>query len=337
MATIADVAKKAGVSVATVSRVLNKQSTVSGKTVSRVKAAIEELSYEPNMLARNFRRSESRVILILAPNITNPYYAHILSGIGAKARSLGYSALICTTEEDKAREAEYLDMLAKNRADGAILLATENDEDYFREIVSQYSLVQCSEPFTHLETAHVSIDNYKAARHVVRHLLDTGHQRIATISSVNNYTSTGQRLMGYKDELLEAGLAAEPEMIVYGSRDYSFASGYEAAKKLLQQRPRPSAIFCISDMLALGAVHAAKDMGLLVPGELSVIGFDDVEYATTFSPALSTVAQPCYQLGECSMELLFSLMNGGDVSKKQMVLDFNLIIRDSSAPLHAGL
>lgn len=332
MVTISDVANKAGVSVATVSRVLNQKSKVSQKTIIRVQSAIDELSYEPNILARNFRRSESRVILILAPNITNPYYAHILSGIGAKARSLGYSALICTTDEDRLRESEYLDMLAKNRADGAILLAAENDEKYFENIASKFPLVQCAERFENLKTPNVCIDNYKAACDVIRHLADTDHKRIATISSVNGYTSTIQRLNGYKDQMLREGLEIIEDYTQYGSRDYSFNSGYDAAKELFNLPDPPTAIFCISDMLALGAVHAASDMGLSVPIDVSIIGFDDVEYATTFSPKLSTVAQPCYMLGVKSMKLLFSLMNREKVDDTQIILDHDLIIRDSSAP-----
>lgn len=331
MATIADVAKEAGVSVATVSRLLNKQDVVSPETAARVYAAVEKLAYEPNLLARNFRKSESRVILLLAPNVTNPYYAHILSGIGDAARELGYSALIFTTADDPALEREGLEMLKKRRADGAILMASDIHCEWLLDYSSRFPIVQCSEYGPDVDIPHVSIDNYLAAQQTMGYLFGLGHKRIAIISSENDYISTAQRLQGYKDTLEKHGIAPREDYIVYASRDYSFKSGKVKARQLLSVEPRPTAIFCISDTLALGAITAAKEMGLRVPEDVTVIGFDDVEHTTMLHPYITTVAQPCYELGRQSAHLLYALMTQGKEVPRQVILEHHLIVRESSA------
>ncbi len=330
MVTIADVAREARVSVATVSRVLNNNSRVMPETTQRVEAAIEKLSYEPNILARNFRKNESRVILILAPNITNPYYANILTGIGAAARRLGYSVMICTTGGECAQELEFLSMLPKRRADGAILLASMTAARELEKYARQYPIVQCCEYEPGTKVAHVSVDNYKAARQAVEHLIKTGHTRIATVSSVNGYPSTRMRLKGYYDALQEAGLPIREEYVRYGSFDYSFQSGVIAAQGLLAMEQRPTAIFCISDMLALGAINGVQTIGLRVPEDVSILGFDDVEHATMFRPHITTMAQPCYQLGECAAELLYDLLRGEGAQQREVMLPSELKVRAST-------
>jgi len=332
MATMAEVAREARVSVATVSRLLNKTGTVSLDAADRVYAAIQKLSYEPNLLARNFRKSESRVILILSPNVTNPYYAHILSGIGDAATELGYSALIFNTADDPAREAEALEMLKKRRADGAILMASNKDCTWLLEYAERFALVQCSEYGPEVDIPHVSIDNYLAAQQTMEYLISLGHQRIAIISSENDYISTSLRLKGYRDTLEKHAIDIRQDYIVYASRDYSFKSGKKTARELLAVTPPPTAIFCISDTLALGAITAAKEMGYRVPEDVTVIGFDDVEHTTMFHPYITTVAQPCYELGKRSARLLYDLMSQGKEIPRQVIMEHRLIVRESSAP-----
>jgi DNA-binding LacI/PurR family transcriptional regulator len=331
MATMADVAREAQVSVATVSRLLNNEGTVSADTAARVYAAIQKLSYEPNILARNLRKNESRVILILAPNVTNPYYAHILSGIGDAAAELGYSALIFTTADNVDREREALDMLKKRRADGAILMASNIGCDWLLEYSSQYPVVQCCEYDPDVDIPHVSIDNYLATQQSMEYLIHLGHQRIAMISSENEYISTNLRLKGYKDTLKKHGIPVRDDYVIYASRDYSFKSGKTKAKELLNVSPRPTAIFCISDTLALGAITAAKEIGYRVPEDVTVIGFDDVEYTTMFHPYITTVVQPCYELGKQSMHLLYTQMTQGKEIPHQLILDHKLVVRESSS------
>lgn len=332
MVTISDVAREANVSVATVSRVLNNSAIVLPETSRRVKETIAQLQYEPNQMARNFRKNESRVILILAPNITNPYYSNILSGIGASARRLGYSFMVCTTEGESRREIEYLDMLPKRRADGAILLALALEEPELMRYASKYPIVQCSEYAPGTTIPHVAVDNYQAAYRMTEYLLHNGHRRIAMISSVNNYPSTKLRLQGYKDALTAAGIEPDDAMVRYAGFDYSYSSGLAAASSLLAESNRPTAIFCISDTLALGAINAAQDMGMNVPEDVSVVGFDDVELTTMFRPSITTMAQPCFQLGECAMELLLYQLRGDTDFAREIMLDTEMKLRASSAP-----
>ena len=333
MATITDVAKEANVSVATVSRVLNKKNSVKPETVERVQKAIEKLSFEPNMSARNLRRNETRVILIIAPNITNPYYSHILSGIGDAANESKYSALIYNTSGDITCEKAGLEMLKKKRADGAILLANGMNSTWIQEYSKEYPIVQCSEYALKLDIPRISIDNYKAATDVMNYVIGLGHKRIATISSSNNYVSTALRLQGYLDSLKCHDLEIHREYISMASVDYSFKSGKSSAYKLLQQKHRPTAIFCISDILALGAITAASELGIRVPEDLTVIGFDDVDNTTMFHPYITTIAQPCYELGKESFRILNACMNDEKGINKKIVLPHKFIIRESSAPI----
>jgi LacI family repressor for deo operon, udp, cdd, tsx, nupC, and nupG len=332
MTTMADVAREANVSVATVSRLINNQGVVSPDTAERVYAAIEKLAYEPNLLARNLRKNESWVILILSPNFTNPYYAHILSGIGDAAAELGYSALIFNTADNEVREKEGLEMLKKHRADGAILMASEIGCDWLLEYSDHYPCVQCSEYDPAVDIPHVSIDNYQATCDAMEYLIGLGHKRIAMISSENEYVSTKLRLKGYCDSLAKHGITPCSDHVVYASRDYSFKSGQVKARELLTSSPVPTAIFCISDTLALGAITTVQDMGLRVPEDVTVIGFDDVEFTTMFHPYITTVVQPCYQLGRHSMQLLYAQISQKQDVPRQQFLEHQLNVRESSAP-----
>lgn len=332
MATISDVAKEAEVSVATVSRVLNKQNNVKKETAERVYKAIEKLSFEPNILARNFRKNESRVILIITPNITNPYYAHILTGIGDAASELGYSALIFNTANSIEKEKEGMEMLKKKRADGAILLASNSESKWLLDYEGKYSIIQCSEYDEEVKISRVSIDNYKAAKEVVEYLINQGHRRIATISSKNNYISTHQRMNGFVDTLKKHEILMRDSYVEYSSEDYSFHSGKAAAIRLLELKERPTAIFCISDTVALGAVAAAGEMGIKVPEELSITGFDNVDNTTMFHPYITTVSQPCFKLGENAMKMLFQRINSKTDSHEEMLLDYEFIARESTGP-----
>lgn len=332
MATISDVAKEANVSVATVSRVLNNKDTVKKETQDRVFEAIEKLNFQPNLLARNFRRSESRVILIITPNITNPYYAHILTGIGETASLMGYSALIFNTGGSLDKEKEGMEMLRKRRADGAILLASSIESPHLLEYSGMYPMVQCSEYDRESDLPRVNIDNYKAAKEVMEYLIGLGHKKIATISSKNNYVSTAQRQEAYLKTMEEHGLNVPKSYITYADSDYSFKSGKKAAMKLLSLGNRPTAIFCISDTLALGSISAAMEMGIKIPEDLTVTGFDDVDDTTMFHPYITTIQQPCYKLGVSSMKLLYDQMMKKERKSSKITLRHQFVIRESSAP-----
>lgn len=333
MVKIEDVARAAGVSVATVSRVLNETGSVLPDTETKVREAVKQLCYEPNLSARNLRRNESRIILILAPNFSNPYYSNVLAGICDVSRNLGYSTLIYNTYDSNALDKSLVERLfQKNRADGMIILACNRDDRWLEAYSNRYPLVQCSEYVENAHIPHISVDNRAAAKDTVSYLVSLGHRRIGIITSANRYLSSENRRRGYQDALEQAGIAPDEALVAYASADYSFASGKQAAQMLLTSANPPSAIFCVSDILALGAISAAGKLGLEVPRDLSVAGFDDVDYTTMFHPYLTTIAVPCYELGRNSMLLLYEHIQRKSGAAYEVYLQHKLVLRESAAP-----
>lgn len=330
MITIADVAKEAGVSVATVSRVLNKNGPVSPAALEKVNIAISKLNYQPNVWGRRLRRKESRMLLIFVPFISNPFYASIVSGIEDEARSHKYQTMLCITNGDKNREREFIELLFDGQADGAISLCTDKDDVGISEVAEKVPIVQCCEFCKNARISHVSIDNFAAAEAVVRYLHSLGHEKIGFIGSVNHFISSEERQKGFEYGMKIAGLSIRKEFMAFADRDYSFQSGITAAKQILCQADRPTALFCISDVLAMGAIRAAEGLGILVSKELSVVGFDDVEYATMLNPMLTTVSQPRYSMGKMSAEMLIRQIETGE-GQEGIFLDHKLVIRDSTA------
>ncbi|MGM9606548.1 MAG: LacI family DNA-binding transcriptional regulator [Oscillospiraceae bacterium] len=331
--TIADVAKKAGVSVATVSRVLNGEQNVRPDTLARVRQAISELNYTPNASARNLRRRESRVILVLARSFTNPFYSHVLSGISDTARPSGYSVLMCDNGGDPQRAQQQMQMLKNHEVDGAILLNCTLDDHWLQAYAGKYPMVQCCECLPGLDTPRVSLDHFGMAYDAVRYLISMGHRRIAIMSADNRHPSTAQRYEGYCKAMSEAGLPVDDALRVRADGDYSFKSGHACAVRLLSQRERPTAIFCISDVLALSVLLTASEMGIHVPGALSVVGCDDVDYTTMWHPFLTTMRLPCYDMGRRGAQLLLQAIRSLPERGEEIRLPYTMQIRESSGPL----
>lgn len=328
--TIEDVAQAANVSVATVSRVLNNGSTVTDKSRNAVIAAIKDLGYVPNIAARNFRKRESRVILVVAPNFTNPFYAHILDGISDAARAHNYNAFISSHNENS--HGEFLKNAFETRQiDGAILLASTMNDEWLGDLARKYPLVQCAEYVDALNIPSVSIDNYSAMREIINHLIQIGHRRIALISSTNCYISTKLREKAYNDAIRAANFEIEP-MITFAAENYTFESGMTAAQQLMSLPRSPTAIACVSDVLALGAMAEIQRRGKSVPGDISVAGFDDVDYTKMAHPYLTTIEQPCYEMGKRSVELLLNYMQG-NTNESRIFMNYTFQQRESTAKL----
>ena len=328
--TISQVAKEAGISVATVSRVINQKGAVTPETTQKVLDAIKRLGYQPNVWGRNLRRGESRVVLVMVPNVTNPYYAPIIAGAEDTLSAAGYSIMLCITNMDRARRRHYVDFMRNRRADGAILMDTLVDDEDVVQLAGEYPLVQCCEYCQSKEISHVSIDNFAAARETVSRLAALGHTRIGFIGAKNKFISTSLRHQGYQTALAELSLSQQSGYEEFAGRDYSFSTGVEAAGRLLDLKQRPTALFCISDVLALGALQAARARGLQVPEDLSVVGFDDVEYASMFQPCLTTIRQPCYRMGTIAASLLLQQIQGKE-GGEEMFLPHEWVPRDSTA------
>lgn len=328
--TISQVAKEAGISVATVSRVINQKGGVTPETTEKVRLAIQRLGYQPNVWGRNLRRGESRLVLVMVPNVSNPYYAPIIAGAEDTLNAAGYSIMLCITNMDRVRRRHYVDLMHNHRADGAILMdVSMNDEDVV-QLAGDYPLVQCCEYCGAEDISHISIDNFAAAREAVTRLAALGHTRIGYIGAKNSFISTTLRHEGYRSALKELSLRIWDGYEAFAGRDYSFSTGVEAAGHLLDQPERPTALFCVSDVLALGAVQAARERGLRIPEDLSVVGFDDVEYASIFQPRLTTIRQPCYRMGAVAASLLIRQMQG-ESGGQTMFLPHEWVSRDSTA------
>lgn len=329
--TIEDVARKACVSKATVSRVLNKSEKVLDETARKVERAIEELGYVPNAIAQNFRKQESHVLLVIASNFTNPFYAHILSGISDAAQAHGYNAFINSCHGNKSQE--FLKKIFEARqADGVILLSINKDDVWLKDFSDHYPVVQCAEYVDGADLPSVSIDNYAAMRGIMQYLLNAGHRHIGIISAANDYISTAQREQAYYDAMDCLHAEETVKNIVRAATDYTFSSGAQAAMELLRENPQITAIACVSDVLALGAISEIQRQGLRVPEDISVVGFDDVDYTKMFHPYLTTVEQPCYQLGVRSVELLCQMINGKRYTPKTL-LPYRLHIRESTVSI----
>lgn len=330
MSTIADVAKEAGVSVATVSRVINKNGSISAKSVEKVNLAIAKLNYQPNVWGRRLRRQESRMILIFVPNIRNPFYASIVSGIEDTLRMSNYGTMLCITNGDKKREREFIELLYNGQADGVVTLCTDKDDMEIKKLAEDVPVVQCCEFCVGADIAHISIDNFAAAHQVVQYLVSLGHTKIGFVGSVNQFISSQERQKGYEQALIEAGIPVRREYMAFADKEYSFQSGIQAGRSLLNLEDRPTAIACISDVLALGAIRAAKNLDISVCEDLSIVGFDDVEYATMLNPMLTTVSQPRYSLGKTSALMLMRQIETGE-AEGGSYLEHKLILRDSTA------
>lgn len=328
---ISDVSKLANVSVATVSRVINNTCYVNPETKERVLSAIEELNYEPNVSARNLRKNTSGAILVLTPNLTNPYYSNIITGISETAREYGSSTFVCSTLGDAEQEKKLMKMLDSHKADAAIVLATNMDDTWLLPYAKKYPVVFCSEYNPDLDVDRVSIDNYRAAYEATEYLIQLGHKRIGMISSENQYISTKLRMQGYLDALTDYDIKHDEMDIEYASNDYSFTSARKLSNKILSKSDHVTALFCISDILALGAIYGAREVGLDVPKDVTILGFDNLEYTEMMVPRISTVEQPCNKIGAMAMEIVQEkLMSSTELETKIVMLPHRLVLRDST-------
>ncbi|MCX7771959.1 MAG: LacI family DNA-binding transcriptional regulator [Clostridia bacterium] len=328
MSTIQDVARLAGVSVATVSRVLNNSPSVTAETKDLVNETIKKLNYQPNLLGRNLRRSQTKMILVLLPNISNPFYAGIVKGIEDVAHKNGYNVMLCNTDSDVSRERIYMDLLRNRLSDGVIFMAPEVNKEELTEIGKLYPVVQCCEYKEGASVSHVSIDNFSAAYKATRHLIGLGHKRIGFLGCQNTFISTIQRENGYKKALADHDIPFDQTLVKYG--DYGFTSGVRAGKQFMAMKERPTALFAISDMMAIGAIKSAKEEGLRIPEDLAVVGFDNISFAAMYDPMLTTISQPKYDLGCAAMDLVLRRIRGELDQPEDLFLEHEFIIREST-------
>jgi LacI family transcriptional regulator, repressor for deo operon, udp, cdd, tsx, nupC, and nupG len=327
MVRIKDVAKKANVSTATVSRVLSKPETVKEETAKKVLEAIKELNYQPNLLARQLRRLETKTILVVVPDITNPFFSKVLRGIESVAVANGYQVLLGDAGNDVERENGYLNILRQKKADGMVLLTARMESKIVEEMALEYPVVLACEYIEGSTIPTVSIDNVSGARKATEHLINLGHKRIGFISGPLSGVLGQDRLKGFYQAMAQYNLTVEPILVQEG--DFSYESGFNMMMKFLALNHPPTAVFAANDEMAFGAIKAAKSKGVSVPDDISVMGFDDIKFSSVFEPTLTTIAQPAFEIGTKAMELLIRLMNREEIEKSQYILEDQLIIRDS--------
>ena len=332
MTTIAEVAKRAGVSPTTVSYVINRKRFVTEETRLRVEQAIAELGYRPNALARSLRVGHTRTLGLILPDSSNPFFAEIAHGIEQEAFSQGYSIILCNTDGDIEKERFYIHLLNDKQVDG-VILDTEAQTPQVLEayLPSRLPVILVDRDFLNNPFDIVLADSFQGAIQAVNHLIELGHQRIACIAGPQSLLSGIQRLEGYRQAMQDAGLEVAPEWIRMGT--FRVDAGRQAARQLLGLPLPPTAIFACNDMMAIGTLRAAADLGIQVPRELSVIGFDDVEIAGYTSPALTTMAQEKVEICRRAVERLIQKIAQPNGEGTRDLVPNRLILRESTCPL----
>lgn len=331
MSTIQQVARTAGVSTATVSRALSNPDIVSEGARRKVQKAVEALRYSPNAAARSLRTLRSGKLLVTVPDIANPFFSLIIQGIEDAAHREGYAVLLGDAGHDEEREERYALVLQRKEAEGLIFLGHRLPKS-LRHLVGRRAstapIVNGCEFSPSLGVPSVHIDNAAAARDAMSHLYRLGHRRIGVITGPLVSPLSRQRLSGVK-----ACAAAErsTQQLIVTQGDFSIASGIAAAADLMARTDPPTAIFCFNDEMAIGVLEYARQKGLRVPHDLSVIGFDDIRFSTYLVPALTTVSQPMLQIGQQTVRLMLEILRGANKRPKSVTLPHKLMIRESTA------
>lgn len=329
MSSIREVARLAGVSVATVSRTLKTPHVVSSATRDKVLAAVERAGYRPNLMAVQFRSRRSGNLVVLVPKIANTFFARVISGIQEAAQRRGYGILLCNTHGDETVERQYARLVSTRQADGVIQLRAFDPFDAGTSAATTLPMVNACEVLDAPRCPTVSLDNRAAARAMTEHLIELGHRRIAMLEGPRRSPLSRDRRQGYYDALAEAGIPRDETLRYPG--DFSPRSGYAAAEALLERHDRPTAIFCESDEMAIGAMQCLKRAGIAVPGDISVAGFDDIEFARYCDPPLTTIAQPAEAFGQVAVEMLVAVIEGERLGSPHRTLPFRLVARASTA------
>jgi LacI family transcriptional regulator len=329
--TIKDVARQAGVSTTTVSHVINNTRHVEDSTRQKVLETMEALGYHPNTLARSLRSGETRTIGLIVPDASNLFFADIAKRIENIGYENGYSVILCNSDNNMHKQRNYIDTLIAKQVDGAIFISSgESDEDLERLRASHTPLV-VADRIVPLSLADVVlIDNALGGYLAARHLLSLGHTRIACISGPSEITPSRLRVEGYRTAMAEANIPIPASYIIAG--DFQFRSGVQGMQYLMNLEPRPTAVFVLNDMMAIGAISAAHRLGLDVPEDVSIVGFDNIDFSTAVFPSLTTVAQPMEEIAKLATELLIKKMQDAENAdhNQEYLLKPHLVVREST-------
>lgn len=325
--SIQKIARLAGVSVATVSRVLNNSDTVKDANREKVLQAIKTSNYQPNLLARQLRTARSSMILVMVSDISNPFCAEVVKGIEEEAEKNGYRILLCNSGSDIERSRSSLQLLSGKIVDGIITMDAFSKLPELSQLIADTPWVQCAEYADAGEISCVGINDIEASQEVVGYLADNGHRRIALINHDLSYKYARLRQQGYLQQLAEYDLTWQG--ITYAS-ELSFSAGKQAMMELLAADEIPDAVFAVSDTLAAGAIAAIQASGFTVPGDIAVAGFDGTELAEMISPPLTTLAQPSRDIGRKAFGLVQQKIDQPEAATERVIMQGHLIKRASA-------
>jgi len=330
MATIHDVARLAGFSSVTVSRVINRAGNVKPATQTRVEQAIEALGYVPSGVAQSMRSKRTRTLALIVPDIQNVFWTTVARGVEDATQSRAYSVFLCNTDEDLAKQARYLDVVISQRVDGVIIApcsAAAGPVARLRQRTIPTVLID--RRIDGWEVDSVSGDSLAGARSLVQHLIALGHRRIAMLAGPANTTTASDRVAGYRQALAEAGVDMDRRLIRFG--EYKAQSGAQMIAQVWEEQAQPTAVFAANNAIAMGVIAEAGRRGLRIPQDLALVCFDDLPDASSqLFPFLTVAAQPAYEIGARAAELLFDRLEESDaLPPRRVVLPTQLIIRAS--------
>jgi LacI family transcriptional regulator len=333
--TIRDIAREAGVSITTVSRVLNNRPDVSEATKKKVQNIISVLGYSPSSIARGLVLQRTYTIGLAIPDISNPFFPQVAKGVQSRAKELGYSVILFDTNNDVNEEKEAMELLKRKQVEGMIVsLSMDNVEELLSLKQEGFPVVQIDRVIPDCHIPSVTVDNVASAYGATEHLIDLGHRRVCHITGSFAFQTTRDRLRGYQLALQESNIDLTYADILEG--DYTIESGYRHMQSILANRQDVTAIFAANDLMALGCYQAAFEYGVRIPQDISIIGHDDIELSQVVNPPLTTMSQPKYELGRAAAENLITLIECSQsreecVEVEHTVLETTLIIRGSTA------
>ena len=327
--TITDVAKHAGVSKTTVSRVLNNHAYVSEDVRLRVQQSMTALGYAPKRAARQLKLNSSQTIGLIIPDIQNTVFQSIARGVEDVAYANKLNVVLCNTDDNPERQNAYLRMMLSEAAEGLVVVPTgSNDGEALARVRSGgIPIILIDRDLNNFEADTIKVDNVYGARVATRHLIELGLRRIAIIVGTQDLTPTQERLQGYKDAMIECIGAIDQDLIRFGN--FKYDDGYNITRELIESVNPPEAIFVTNNLMTMGALRALHEIDIPIPERIAVVGFDDMPWAADFCPPLTAVWQPAYELGQQAVELLLKRIENPERTYQKVILKPRLIIRES--------
>lgn len=327
--TIYDIAKRAGVSTATVSKVFNNSGRISEKTRKKVIEIGQELNYQPSVLASALTGKKTFTIGLLIPDVVNPFFAELARSVEDRAHELGFNLVICNTDNHMSKEIKYVQLLRQKSVDGIIVATGVRNDEFLKELIEQHvPIALIAREMSVLAASTVLVDDFAGGYTATSHLIELGHRDIAIIAENISVSSSKERVRGYRHALEENGLLFDDQLVVLS--EFSVETGRKVSREILSEARRPTAIFACNDLLAIGAMQAAKELNIKIPDELSIVGFDNTILATITDPPMTTIAQPIQAMGRQVVDLITQEINEEHEVKQRVVLLPELIVRQST-------